>query len=301
MILCVCPNPSVDTLVTIDDLAPGKVHRALAEERYPGGKGVHVALAARELGAEVTLIAFWAGPTGQWIRQQCEQRGIRCAGVELDGWSRSCITFQSSGQYNDTELLGVGPQLDASHVDEMQAHITELAPQASVIILSGSWPSGAPADAYARLIRAGNKPALLDCAGPMLKPALAAHPDTLHLNRDEANEFTGGADPAIAARRLARSCNLCVITAGASGAYFCDGTTLLHATCRIDAKSTAVGSGDCLLAGLAVARERGLPLMDSIKLAVACGAANCLRAELGMLHRADVERLVPQVLVRELK
>jgi 1-phosphofructokinase family hexose kinase len=301
MILCICPNPSVDTLVTVGDLAPGKVHRALAEERYPGGKGVHVALAARELGCEVTLLAFWAGPTGQWIRQECERRGIHCAGPEVSGWSRSCITFRSSGHYDETEVLGVGPQINAADVDQMQAYVVEFAPRASVITLSGSWPSGAPADAYARLIRASAKPTLLDCTGDALKAALASHPDTLHLNRDEANDFTGGADPAIASRRLARSCNLCVITAGASGAYFYDGTTMLHATCSIDVKSSAVGSGDCLLAGLAVARERGLPLIDSVKLAIACGAANCLRAELGMLHGADVERLVPQVVVRELK
>jgi tagatose 6-phosphate kinase len=301
MILCVCPNPSIDTLVTVDDLAPGKVHRATKEERFPGGKGIHVALAARELGCDVTLIAFWAGPTGTWIRQECEQRGIRCEGPTVPGWSRSCITFRSSGSYNETELLGVGPTVDPADVDQLQASVAKLAARATVITLSGSWPNGAPVDAYARLIKATSSPAMLDCTGAGLKSALAAHPYTLHLNRDEANEVTGGADPAIAAQRLAKSCKLSVITAGASGAYFYDGHTLLHASCKIDALHSAVGSGDCLVAGLAVARERGLSLIDTAKLATACGAANCLRPELGMLHRADVERLVPLVKVQELK
>src|SRR5687767_13151705 len=116
MIVCVCPNPSIDTLVTIDDLSPGQVHRANKEERFPGGKGVHVALAAAELGCEVTLLAFWAAPTGEWIRQQCESAGVRCAGPQVAGWSRSCITFRSQGRYNETELLGVGPQIGTDDI-----------------------------------------------------------------------------------------------------------------------------------------------------------------------------------------
>ena len=56
MLLAVCPNPSVDYSIWIDSLEPGKVHRATREERYPGGKGVHVAMAAAELGEDVTLL-----------------------------------------------------------------------------------------------------------------------------------------------------------------------------------------------------------------------------------------------------
>jgi tagatose 6-phosphate kinase len=58
---------------------------------------------------------------------------------------------------------------------------------------------------------------------------------------------------------------------------------------------SAVGSGDCLTAGLAVAHDRGHDWRQALRLGVACGAANCLRPELGMIHRADVERLLPTV------
>jgi len=38
MILVICPNPSVDTLMEVGKFAPATVNRAQSEEHYPGGK-----------------------------------------------------------------------------------------------------------------------------------------------------------------------------------------------------------------------------------------------------------------------
>jgi tagatose 6-phosphate kinase len=61
-----------------------------------------------------------------------------------------------------------------------------------------------------------------------------------------------------------------------------------------------VGSGDCLLGGAAVGLARGLPPAEVLRLAVACGAANALTAETGVLRRHDVEALLPRVRLSEL-
>jgi fructose-1-phosphate kinase PfkB-like protein len=50
-----------------------------------------------------------------------------------------------------------------------------------------------------------------------------------------------------------------------------------------------------MLAGLAVGNQRNCTVEAALRLGVACGAANCLRPELGMLRRADVEMLLPRV------
>jgi fructose-1-phosphate kinase PfkB-like protein len=204
MILCVCPNPSIDTLITVDDFAPRRVHRARKEERFPGGKGVHVALAAAELGAEVTLLAFWAGATGQWIRDECEKLGADCVGQQINGWSRSCITLKSAGEYNETELLGIGPDVKPADIAAFEALFRTRASSAKVVTMSGSWPRGAGDESYSRLLKNLNRPVMLDFAGESLKLALNAHPQVVHLNQTEAREMTGEADPAAAAKILAR-------------------------------------------------------------------------------------------------
>lgn len=48
-ILVVCPNPSIDTYAWIDGFANGVPNRIKREDRYPGGKGLHVAMALAEL------------------------------------------------------------------------------------------------------------------------------------------------------------------------------------------------------------------------------------------------------------
>ena len=56
------------------------------------------------------------------------------------------------------------------------------------------------------------------------------------------------------------------------------------------AKST-VGCGDAALAGLAYATAKELTFEQSLSLAVACGAANCLAALPGRILREDVSRI----------
>ncbi len=301
MILCVCPNPSVDTRVTVDDFSPAQVHRAISEEHFPGGKGTHVALAARELGEDVVLAGFWAGPTGEWIRARCEEQGVQCVGPQVEGWSRSCLTFQSKGVYNETELLGCGPCLEENDVMQLQGAIENLLSRAACLTLSGSWPQGAPRGGYAGLVRLAHEystPVFLDCTGDEFRRALDEKPFAVHLNREEAAELLGEREPLKAAQLLAQSSTMAVVTAGAAGAYFVQDGEAIHARCEIDEVQSAVGAGDCLLAGLAVAKARGFSFEGAARLATACGAANCLRPELGMLQRADVESLLKSAVIK---
>ncbi len=49
-----------------------------------------------------------------------------------------------------------------------------------------------------------------------------------------------------------------------------------------------------LVAGLVVAGKRNLNLSETAKLAVACGSANCVREDLGMFYKKDVDTLLTQ-------
>ena len=72
MILCICPNPSLDKFIWLENIHPGKVNRISRQEWYAGGKGVHVALGIAELGEECAVLGFWGGETGRQVKQFCE-------------------------------------------------------------------------------------------------------------------------------------------------------------------------------------------------------------------------------------
>jgi len=121
---------------------------------------------------------------------------------------------------------------------------------------------------------------------------LKTSPYAVHLNHKEAKDFAKiGSD---------LNSQMKAITAGADGLYLTKGETTIHAKCTIEKVHSATGSGDCLLAGLAVSFKRGLSLEEMAQLGAACGSANCMREDLGMIYKSDVEELVKKMEVTPL-
>ncbi len=303
-ILAVCPNPSIDILATIAQLVPGKVNRIIDEKHFPGGKGIHVALAVAEIAGSGDVLGIWGGPSGSWLKKECEQRNVMCSGPLVAEWNRSCYTFNSEHQgVHDTELLSPGPNLSESELKGFYLQFEKISAGFEIICLSGSWPHGAPSGAYHQLINlASNKKVFLDCSGALLQEGLKAHPYGIHVNLNEGIALTGEDDPVAIARVLGEQCTCAAITAGKDGLFMAFQGHILHANVHIDkVVGSSVGSGDCLVAGLAIATSRGYSLEDTAKFAVACGAANCLNPDLGMLKRADVEKLFGEATTRTIQ
>jgi len=301
MLLAVCPNPSVDTFVWIESLEPGKVHRALREQRFPGGKGVHVALAAAELNEKVTLLGFWGGETGTWIKNECQKRNIHCIGPQLKEWSRSCFTYKSEGIYDDTELLGCGPEITLEEYHDLINIFSDIVNRCDVITLSGSWPNGAPDQGYSEMIkiaRTVDKPVFLDATGESFKKGLVENPYAIHLNSVESRSITGFTDIREIIMHLRKYVDLVAITAGKEGLFLGLEDSILHGKVMLPEIYSAVGSGDCLTAGLAISVKNKMTMEEMLKLGVACGGANCLREDLGMLYKRDVERLLDKVEIK---
>lgn len=304
MIVAVCPNPSVDTVVNFNRLKGGEVNRALDEKFFPGGKGTNVAKCINELDEEVVLLGFWAGPTGKWIRQQLEQRGIECYGPEIDGWTRSCYTYRTKDVFNETEVLGVGPEIDTNALQKFYHQYDKLLKGSSLVVMSGSWPQGAPDDAYASLINRAsqhNIPAVLDSAGGQFAKGFDMKPAAIHLNKKETAQFTGIQNIRGMLLKLAEKVNLSAVTDGKNGLYMMHDHQLWHSTLSLESILGAVGSGDALTAGLCVSMIRGYDDVTTARLAVACGAANCLHEEIGMFYKKDVDRLMDLVKVEKME
>lgn len=300
MILCLCPNPSVDKFVWLKTFNRNESNRYTKEQHFPGGKGIHVANAIKELGENVCILGFWAGPTGRWLKDQCEKKGIKCYGPEIKGWSRICTTLRSPLILQDTELLGEGPKITKKHFTEFIHIFKELLPTVKCVTMSGSWPKGAPLSAYSHLIEIATNygiKSFLDCSGLQLKKALLTKPYLVHINKSEGEALFNGKNTVEIATSLSKYCDYAAVTAGADGLYYASGSKIFHASCKVEKILSAVGSGDCLLAGLTVAYIRGMNMADSSRIGVACGSANCVREDLGMLYKSDVEIFLNKVCV----
>ena len=86
-----------------------------------------------------------------------------------------------------------------------------------------------------------------------------------------------------------------VVSLGAEGALLASGGRVCHAVAPPQPAENTVGSGDCLLAGVAVGLARGLALDEVLRLGVACGTANTMSAEHGYVKREHVDAMLPRV------
>jgi tagatose 6-phosphate kinase len=296
-------NTAIDHLFTVDTLAPGRVQRATRSEPYPGGKGLHVAQAIAALGERVQLVGLTDAAHRNLIARRLAERGVLFHGVEIDEPLRRCIAVrESDGRL--TEILGPGPQLSEDACLQLLDTWWRCAAESGWLVISGSLPGGFDASTYARMVaqaRAAGLPCLVDASGEALRQVATAHPQLLKPNRDEAAELVGEPIRSLdAAARVTRALHamgvaLPLVTLGADGAVAFDGSQAWHAGVPAVRSVNAVGSGDCLLAGLTVALRRGAALHEALRLGVACGAANAMNEETGFLRRDQVDALLGEI------
>lgn len=300
-------NTAIDHLMRVDTLHLGEVNRALHEQVLPGGKGLHVAQTIAALGEPVQLVGLIDAAHRDLVAHRMVERGVLFQGVEIDAPLRHCIALQDAdGQV--TEMLGQGPQLEEHDRAALLRAFHQALAESDLVVLSGSLPRGLAVDTYAELARrarAAGRRCLVDASGEVLRQAVSAQPFLLKPNRDEAEALfgrpIGDLDAAVAALRElhGRGVAMPVLSLGALGAVGMDESGTWHAAVELERVCNTVGSGDCFLAGMAVAIERGEPLPGALRLAVACGAANAMDAESGYVRPDQVEALLGRVQVRE--
>lgn len=304
-ILVVCPNPAIDAYIWFDTFEMGKVNRIKHEQYFPGGKGMHVALALKELGSpDVQLLSFWSGPTGQWIKDTCLQKKIEYLGPDVPGWNRLCYTLRGIDTISGTEILGTGPSLKNEAIKNFTQDFKKQLPSSSLVCMSGSWPSGSDEQAYSRLINLANlysKKVFIDCSGPLLKAALNQKPFAIHINSTEGKALFNISDPIKIALKLIAWCDIAAVTDGAEGLFLATKKEAWHARCYVENIISTVGCGDCLMAGLAWAHLKGKSLKEMAKLGVACGAANCVTADLGMINTEEVDKFLSMASVKRIE
>jgi tagatose 6-phosphate kinase len=296
-------NTAIDKALEIESLQVGEVNRARAVHSWPGGKGLHVALTIAALGEPVQLVGLIDRTHAADFQRFLSERRVDFLGIEASSEIRTNLTLRDA-EGRVTELLEPGPQLEPAVSERLKSVFSEAARQASIAVVSGSVPRGMGESTYRDLIAPLEARAircLLDASGTLLRHGVLAQPFLAKPNRDEAEALLGhsidGTEAALQTLSAIGAMGLSrvVLTLGRDGAVaLWEGRRCRIVAPVIEARNP-VGSGDCFVGGLAVGLERGLAPAEVLRLATACGAANALTAEIGILRPEDVAALTPKV------
>jgi len=294
----------MDTRVLVKDLQPGQVHRVKSSCARAGGKAAHVAMVLQTLGQTPLWIGFVGGETGKDLVSGLERFGIRVHACPTRQRTRVNLEIiEDDGRV--TEILepgGAPSQLEGIEFHKKCESAFAQGREQLTVIFSGSLPQGLEDGYYASLIESANSfgcRTFLDTSGEPLRLALAASPHFVKPNRQEAESLLGYSirDLSVAARALQQLISLgartAAISMGAQGLLWCAGKSepVYHAPAIALKPRSTVGCGDATVAAFAHAAAFGLSVEETLRLATACAAANCLAESPGGARVADIESL----------
>lgn len=310
MIYVLCLNPAVDKIYHFSSFAAGKVYVGCRPEIYPGGKGVNVARVLSQLGAKVRLLGFLGEVGGDIVRNDIEKY-CECFFIRVPGSCRTTINIIDEENKRETVISEKGPQVDKKlGMLQLMTHLQAFVCEGDIVACSGSLPSGLPADAYAQISRLCEKigaKCVLDCNTHTLPDSLddaryaLGKPNEAELCAmvgkcvtHEPKEIAG------ISRMLMPPYENLLCSLGAEGGVLTTAKAVYYAKApEIRVKST-VGSGDASFAGALYAMEAGMNEEETLRLAMACGAANAMNDAVGSVDKMTVEMLRKKIDVQRI-
>jgi 1-phosphofructokinase/tagatose 6-phosphate kinase len=313
MIITVTLNAALDKTLEVPNFTPGRRHRTVDQKTMPGGKGVNIARAIKQLGQPVIATGLAGGATGTRIVEALTDESILNAFVRIRDESRTNTAVLDPTTGMHTEINERGPAVSPQELELFRGKLLYLAQGASMCVFAGSLPRGVEPDVYGELIKEVRKlgvTTMVDTEGEALRFAVKAEPDVCSPNEIEAEELVGHefndvADRAEAVVEIAKIGAREAIMTVHDGCYarvLEDGSPVLHRV-RVEeqeARST-IGSGDAFLAGYVAARYMGQAPVECLRFGVACGAESTQHFGAGIIDPARVERLLNEVHAEQLQ
>ena len=306
MILTVTMNASVDITYVMDELKTDGTNRVANVTKTAGGKGLNVTRVLKQVHADVTAAGLAGGCNGQFIQRELKRQGIPCEFCEITAESRNNISI-IHGKHC-TEILERGEKVQKEELQRFCKQYERLLDDAGTVVLSGSLPQGATSDFYAGLVQTAlqkNRKVILDTSGDCLRESLHSvyKPFLIKPNEKELEELTGqklyfqdeAAIKDVLSSELFQGIECVVVSLGASGAVVKQRDTFYRVSVpQIDAVNP-IGSGDSVIAGMALSFDHGEAVEDAIKRGMAFGVLNALEAAPGKLKLECYEDVISKV------
>ncbi|WP_370674360.1 1-phosphofructokinase [Pleomorphomonas sp. PLEO] len=307
-IITVTLNPAIDLTVTLDDLTPGKVHRARAAQSNVGGKGINVAGCIADWGIPVVATGVLGRGNDATFTDFFKDKGIQDRFVRTAGDTRTNIKIADIVTGTTTDINLPGLTFDDETYDMVLDVLRSEVVDGALVVLAGSLPLGQPASVWARLtadLSLLRCRVVLDTSGAPLAASLAAPsgnlPFAVKPNRLELESWVGRplkevADIVTAARDIqALGIELVAVSRGEQGAIFLRGTTALSARLPVVNALSTVGAGDAMVAGIASSVADNLGLEALARRAVAFATAKLGRIGPNLPSPDDVRQLARRV------
>jgi 1-phosphofructokinase family hexose kinase len=308
MIITLTPNTGIDHTLQLSSFQLNSTIRAIDSAWGMGGKATDVSWILGRLGIPNRALGFAGGQNGLRMENMLQERGTETDFVWVDGETRlnTVIAVAGEGQSTITSsTLKVSPP----HLSEFAIRYQKALEGASCVVIGGSLPSGVPIEFYETTIMQAHDrsvPVIFDSSGPSLLAGVKSRPDLIKPNLAELGDLLGYVPASQkevkrAARKLHEEFGANVIlTLGAEGAIAVfENRSYFINPISVTAVSSA-GAGDGVLAGMALAYERGESLEYGLQHGFALAGAVLRTLATADFRVEDYQELLTQICITPL-
>ena len=277
--IVVVGSVNLDIVATAERLpVAGETVTGAELNRYPGGKGANQALAAKRLGANVSLVAC----VGNDADADAALALLREGGVELSSCAVhpsvptgvALISVSSTGENHIVVAPGANRQIDLQNIKVPQADALICQLEVPVHVLAEV------SESFAGFVCVNLAPAA------EVHDSLIENADLIVVNETEARYY---------GNRLNSTGALIARTLGAEGAELCrNGEVIVRSSSPIVSVADTTGAGDAFTAALTLALIEGQAPGLALDFACAAGAAAASKAgaQPSLPFRHEVEKLL---------
>ena len=300
MIYTITFNPALDYISQVNNFEIGKINRTEKEKILPGGKGLNVSTVLKNLGIKSTALGFIAGFTGEELKRNIEQRGIKTDFIKVKkGITRINVKISSK---EETALNGNGPDIATEDINELLEKIEQINSK-DTVILAGNIPKCINNDIYeiiCKKLECKKVRFVVDATKELLMNVLKYKPFLIKPNKEELEEtfkekIETKEDIIVHAKKLQEmGAQNVLISLGGEGAIL---VTKENKEYFLNAPKgkvlNTVGAGDSMVAGFIAGYEKSGEFEYAFKMGVATGSASAFSMKLATAE--EVANLLKEI------
>ena len=296
MIYTVTFNPSIDYIVSVDDLKLGSVNRTSEELMFPGGKGINVSMVLSNLGIENTALGFLAGFTGDNVQKMLEENGVNADFIRVkDGITRINVKIRAQ---EESEINGMGPAIKDEDIKELYKKLDKIK-DGDILVLAGSIPSVMPETMYSDImehLKDKDVKIVVDATKDLLLNVLKYKPFFVKPNNHELGEIYGvelktREDVVPYAKKMQQegARNVLVSMAGEGAVLVAENGEVYKSKCPEGKVKNSVGAGDSMVAGFIAGYLKSGDYKEALRNGLLTGSASAFSDNLAT--KEEVENL----------
>lgn len=311
-ILTITLNPALDMATSVDAVRVEEKLRCDAPVLDPGGGGINVARAIRQIGGQAEAFVALAGFRGQQLSALLDQEQVPHHVFLMEGETRLSFAVSDRAEGAQYRFVMPGPVWTPDSFANLCTRLEHEARPGMLMVLSGSQPPGLPADfpsALGQLAHQNGALVVLDTSGSALFSLLengAVAPDVLRLDAKESEALAGRPLPSIsdaaqfAKALVAQGKAGCVVLArGAHGSVLAAEDAVWHAETPLVPVQSKIGAGDSFVGAFTLSRARGEVWHEALAWGVAAASAAVMTPATELCQLTDIQRLRPEVVVTQ--